>query len=110
MKVAAGPSFPGFAQCFANGLSASEGAVLAATQSPIALSALSDQSTAPAWKTIPSWDLIGTQDKVIPVAEQLVMAHRAGSHIDEISAPHLSMISNPNAVANLINQAAHAVS
>ena len=38
------------------------------------------------------------------------MAHRAGSHIDEISAPHLSMISNPNAVANLINQAAHAVS
>jgi pimeloyl-ACP methyl ester carboxylesterase len=110
VKVAAGPSFPGFAQCFANGLSASEGAVLAATQSPIALSALSDQSTAPAWKTIPSWDLIGTQDKVIPVAEQLVMAHRAGSHIDEISAPHLSMISNPNAVANLINQAAHAVS
>lgn len=110
VKVAAGPSFPGFAQCFANDLPASKGAVLAATQSPVTLSALTALSSAPAWKTIPSWDLVGTRDNVIPPAEQLFMAHRAGAHIVEISASHLSMISHPGAVESLINQAANAVS
>jgi pimeloyl-ACP methyl ester carboxylesterase len=110
VKVAAGPSFPGFAQCFANDLPAAEGAVLAATQSPVTLSALTAPSTAPAWKTIPSWDLVGTRDNVIPPAEQLFMAQRAGAHIVEIAASHLSMISHPRAVERLINQAANAVS
>ena len=110
VKVAAGPSFPGFAQCVANDLPASQAAVLAATQSPVTLSALAAPSSAPAWKTIPSWDLVGTQDHVIPTAEQLFMAHRAGAHITEISASHLSMISHPEAVESLINQAVRAVS
>ena len=110
VKVAAGPSFPGFAQCVANDLPASQAAVLAATQSPVTLSALAAPSSAPAWTTIPSWDLVGTQDHVIPTAEQLFMAHRAGAHIVEISASHLSMISHPEAVESLINQAVRAVS
>jgi pimeloyl-ACP methyl ester carboxylesterase len=109
-KVAAGPSYPGFAKCFANDLSALEGAVLGSTQSPITLSALMDPSTAPAWTSIPSWALVGTQDQVIPEAEQLFMAHRAHSQIKEVSASHLSMISHPGAVADLINEAASASS
>jgi pimeloyl-ACP methyl ester carboxylesterase len=69
----AGPDapYPGFAQCFANGLPANRAAVLAATQRPIAFSAGSDPSGVPAWLTIPSWSLIGTADHVIPPAEQL---------------------------------------
>ena len=90
--------FPG---CFANGLPAREGAALAAEQQPPVASILSDTlTTAPAWQTIPSWDVIGTADHVIPPAEQVVMAKRAGSHITEIKAPHLSMISDPGAVTS----------
>ena len=64
----AGPDapYPGLAQCFADGLPASQAAVLAATQRLIALSAGSAPSGVPAWKTIPSWSLIGTADHVIP--------------------------------------------
>jgi pimeloyl-ACP methyl ester carboxylesterase len=99
--------FPG---CFANGLPAREGAALAAEQQPPVASILSDTlTTTPAWQTIPSWDIIGTADHVIPPAEQVVMAHRAGSHITEIKAPHLSMISDPGAVTNVILNAARTV-
>jgi pimeloyl-ACP methyl ester carboxylesterase len=99
--------FPG---CFANGLPASEGAALAAEQQPPVASILSDTlTTTPAWQTIPSWDVIGTADHVIPPAEQVVMAKRAGSHITEIKAPHLSMISDPGAVTGVILEAARTV-
>ena len=98
--------FPG---CFANGLPASEGAALAAEQQPLAASTLSETLTAaPAWQTIPSWAVIGTADKVIPPAELLAMAQRAGSHVTEVSAPHLSMISNPGAVTRVILEAVRA--
>lgn len=92
----------------ANGLPAGEAATLAATQRPLATSALTDPSGVPAWKTIPSWDIIGTADHVIPPAEQLFMAKRAGAHSTEIDAPHLSMISDPGVVASVIEQAAQA--
>jgi pimeloyl-ACP methyl ester carboxylesterase len=106
----AGPDapYPGFAQCFANGLPASQAAVLAATQRPIAFSAGSDPSGVPAWKTTPSWSLIGTADHVIPPAEQLFMSQRAKAHITEINAGHLSLISNPGAVTRVIIAAARA--
>ena len=99
--------FPG---CFTNGLPAREGAALAATQRPLASSTFTDPSGVPAWKTIPSWDVIGLNDHVVTPAEQLFMAKRAGAHITEISAPHLSMISNPGVVASVIIQAAQATS
>jgi pimeloyl-ACP methyl ester carboxylesterase len=98
--------YPGFAQCFANGLPASQAAVLAATQRPVAFSAGSDPSGVPAWQTIPSWSLIGTADHVIPPAEQLFMSNRAGAHITKIDAGHLSLISNPGAVTGVIEAAA----
>ncbi len=98
--------FPG---CFANGLPAREGAALAAEQQPLAASSLSATlTTAPAWQTIPSWAIVGTADHVIPPAEQLAMAQRAGAHITEINAPHLSMISDPGAVTQVIIDAARA--
>ena len=97
-----------FAGCFANGLPAEEGVVLAATQRPLAASVLSEPSTAPAWKTIPSWSVIGTADKVLPPAEQLVMSQRAHAHITKIVAPHLSMIAQPGAVTDVILQAVQA--
>ena len=100
--------YPGFAQCFANGLSAGQAAILAATQRPVAFSAGSAPSGVPAWQTTPSWSLIGTADHVIPPAEQLFMSNRAGAHITKIDAGHLSLISNPGAVTGVIEAAAQA--
>ena len=99
--------FPG---CFANGLPPSQAAALAATQRPLAFSVLNEPSGVPAWQTIPSWDVIGTADHVLPPAEQLAMAQQAHAHITEINAPHLSMISNPDTVTRVIEQAARATS
>jgi len=99
-----------FPSCFANDLPSKEGAVLASTQRPFALSALPQPSGVPAWKTIPSFYLVGTIDNVIPPFAQLFMAQRAHSTIVQVRAGHLSMISHPEAVADLINQAAQTVS
>jgi pimeloyl-ACP methyl ester carboxylesterase len=110
LKAAADSPYPGFAECFANGLPASTAAVLAATQRPLAFSAASAPSGVPAWLTIPSWSIIGTADHVLPEAEQLFMSRRANAHVTEIDAGHLSMISNPGAVATVIVKAARATS
>jgi pimeloyl-ACP methyl ester carboxylesterase len=81
---------------------------LAATKRPIAFSAGSDPPGTPAWKTIPSWSLIGTADHVIPPAEELFMSKRADAHITKVNAGHLSPISNPCAVTRIILAAARA--
>jgi pimeloyl-ACP methyl ester carboxylesterase len=81
---------------------------LAATQRPIAFSAGLEPSGVPAWKTIPSWYLIGTEDRIIPPAQQRFMAERAGAQIVEVRASHVSLISKPNAVERLIVAAAGA--
>jgi pimeloyl-ACP methyl ester carboxylesterase len=109
-RTTADGQYPGFASCFANDLPANEAAVLAATQRPLAFSVLNEESTAPAWTSIPSWALVGTADQVIPPAEQLFMAQRANAHIIEVPASHLSMISHPRAVTDLIVSAVQATS
>ena len=52
--------------------------------------------------------MVGTADHVIPLAEQLFMAHRAGAHITEINSGHLSLITHPGAVTRAIIAAASA--
>ena len=99
-----------FPSCFANDLPPKEGAVLASIQRPFALSAFSQLSGVPAWKTIPSFYLVGTIDNAIPPFAQLFMAQRAHSTIVQVRASHLVMISHPEAVADLIQQATEAVS
>ena len=99
-----------FLQGFANDLPAKEGAVLEATQGPAVFSALTAPSGPPAWKTIPSWDLVGTIDNAIPSSIQLFMANRAHAHITEVKAGHLSMISRPGAVTKVILKAARSAS
>jgi pimeloyl-ACP methyl ester carboxylesterase len=95
--------------CFANTIAAKQAAILAASQRPVTLSALAEKSGPPAWKSIPSWYLVGTRDKVIPPYVQMFMAERANAQIVKVKAPHPSMISDPNAVAHLIERAAQAV-
>ena len=95
-----------FHETFAGDLSREDAAVLAVTQRPIAQAAAAGLSNEPAWKTIPSWYLVGTEDRAITPAAQRFMAERAGSTTVEVRASHLSMISRPGAVTRLIEQAA----
>jgi pimeloyl-ACP methyl ester carboxylesterase len=95
-----------FPKAFAAHLPAPVGAALAASQSPIAAGALQEPSGTPAWKTLPSWFVIGTQDKVIPVAEQKAMAQRAHATTVTVDADHLSMLERPATVTATIERAA----
>ena len=95
-----------FRGILANDLPASQAAELAATQRPIAATALTEASGPPAWASIPSWDVIGTADDAIPPAAQEFMAARAHASVTKINASHLSLISHPGTVANVIEEAA----
>lgn len=94
-----------FLTSFANGVPRGEAAVLWATQRPITGSSGNQPSGVPAWETIPSWYLIGTRDLVIPPSAQQFMATRAGSTIVPVNAGHLGLVSNPQAVTDLIIRA-----
>jgi pimeloyl-ACP methyl ester carboxylesterase len=94
--------------CFATGLPASQAALIAATQRPLAASAFTEPSGPPAWKTIPSWAVIGTGDRVIPPAQLTFMAKRAGARITDVNAGHLSLISKPSVVTSVILKAVRA--
>jgi pimeloyl-ACP methyl ester carboxylesterase len=100
--------YPGFRQCFANGVDRETAKLLAATQRPASAAQFSDPSGAPAWKTIPSWSLIGTLDNVIPPPLQRRMSRRAGADIRRVKAGHLSLITRPGAVAQVILSAVEA--
>jgi pimeloyl-ACP methyl ester carboxylesterase len=93
---------------FANDLPLEQAAVLAVSQSALATNALMEPATEPAWKTIPSWAVIGTEDRVIPPAGQEAMMTRAGATITRIDASHLSLISQPDEVTEVILEAARA--
>jgi pimeloyl-ACP methyl ester carboxylesterase len=97
-----------FPSCMANGLPVREAQVQAAVQQPLATIALTQPSGVPAWKTIPSWAVVGTADHAIPPALQLAMAENAHARITEVKAPHLSMISDPGVVTSVILQAVRA--
>ena len=106
LKTAPGPDYAGFDVCFATDVPTQEANVLSATQRPIALGAFTASfSGTPAWTSIPSWAVIGTDDQVVPPAELTFLAQRADSKITYVKAGHLSMIAQPFAVANVINEA-----
>jgi pimeloyl-ACP methyl ester carboxylesterase len=105
LKISAGTDYAGFAACFANFVPASEAAVLGAIQRPLALDAFTTASGTPAWASIPSWAIFGTQDLAIPPAELTFMAHRAHSKITRVLGGHLSLITQPWAVADVITDA-----
>ena len=97
-----------FREVFAADVAPEIAELMAATQRPIAASALEDAATKAAWKTIPSWTLVTTQDLAIPAESMRFMAERAGSTTVEIDASHAVTVSQPGAVADLIDTAARA--
>jgi pimeloyl-ACP methyl ester carboxylesterase len=91
-----------FHDAFAADLPAEQTAVMAATQRPIAELAFSEATGAPAWKHLPSWAIVATGDKAAGADLVRSMAERAGATITEIEGSHVIMISQPQAVADVI--------
>ena len=78
-------------------------------QQPIAMSIFEEVMGVPAWKTLPSWYLVATDDQAIPPDAERLFASRMGATTVEIPSSHVPMISHPGDVAQLIKTAAEAV-
>jgi pimeloyl-ACP methyl ester carboxylesterase len=96
------------AESFAVELDARRQALVAATQRPATLGALNEPSGPPAWRAIPSWYLVGTEDRIIPAQAQRSMAARAGATVSEFRAGHVGLLADPDAVAQVVREAARA--
>jgi pimeloyl-ACP methyl ester carboxylesterase len=94
---------------FAADLPEERTSVMAATQRPVAAAAFADRSGPPAWKSLPSWAVVATKDKAAGADLVRSMARRAGAEITEVDSSHVVMLSQPQAVTDVILQAAEAV-
>ena len=95
-----------FAASFAGDVDAEKAAFMADSQVPWGVQALAGEISEPAWKSKPSWYLLVTEDRMIPPPAQRFMSERAGSTVAEVAGSHAIYVSQPNAVAALIKQAA----
>ncbi len=98
-----------FREVFAGDQRPAVARAMAAAQRPLSYFAQTEPSGEPAWKTIPSWDLITLEDHAISPGGQLFMAHRAGSHIREVHSAHDVMVSHPKDVVKIVLNAANGV-
>jgi pimeloyl-ACP methyl ester carboxylesterase len=87
---------------FAQDLPEADRWLIAAGQRPITLGANTTPSGPAAWKALPSWVVVGTEDRVIPPDTQRRMAERAGATITEVAGSHVSMVSHPQATIDAI--------
>ena len=92
-------------ESFAQDVPAEDAAVIYATQRPASFAGLAEPSGPPAWKDIPAWAIIGRQDKIIDPVSLRAMAEHAGAKITEIDASHVSMVSHPDVVVEVIETA-----
>lgn len=97
-----------FAESFAADVEPAIAAFMADSQVPWGVEALAGAVTAPAWKVKPSHYLVAADDRMIPPAAQRLMAKRAGSTVTEVRGSHAVYLSNPQAVADVIERAAAA--
>jgi pimeloyl-ACP methyl ester carboxylesterase len=94
-----------FHDSFAGDLSNEDAAFMADSQVPWGVDALGGAVSDPGWRSKPSWYLVSTDDRMIPPPAQRAMAERAGASVTEVSGSHAVYVSEPRAVADLINAA-----
>jgi pimeloyl-ACP methyl ester carboxylesterase len=98
-----------FVRHFAGDVDPVKAKVLHAVQQPIAMSIFEEPMGVPAWKTLPSWYLVATEDQALPPEAERLFASRMGAATVEIPSSHVAMVSHPSEVAQLIGTAAKAV-
>jgi pimeloyl-ACP methyl ester carboxylesterase len=84
--------------------------VLCAVQQPLAAAAFDELMGVPAWKSLPSWYLVASDDQALPPDAERLFAKRMGATVVEVPSSHLAMVSHPGDVAKLTAAAAEAVS
>jgi pimeloyl-ACP methyl ester carboxylesterase len=94
-----------FHALFAGDVSAEEARFMADSQVPWGVNALGGTVTEPAWRSKRSWYLVATEDRMIPPPAQRAMSARAGSTVTEVAGSHAIYVSQPAAVAELIQTA-----
>lgn len=99
-----------FVNFFASDVDRKKANVMYAVQQPLSVSALGDIMGTPAWRTLPSWYLVATNDQAIPPAAERFFAQRMGATTVEVKSSHVAMVSHPDKVTELIEKAARAVS
>jgi pimeloyl-ACP methyl ester carboxylesterase len=92
----------GFAQAFADDVDPVEASVMAAVQKPFGSKSFTGKSASPAWKLIPSWYMVATNDQMIPPQAQEFMAKRMNATTRRVPSSHAAMVSHPGEVADLI--------
>src|SRR4029077_7085538 len=98
-----------FVNHFAADVDPDRARMLYAVQQPLTGSALGEVMGFPAWKTLPSWYLVAQNDEALPPDAARQFAARRGATTVEIPSSHIPMVSRPNDVVDLIENAANAV-
>ncbi|WP_189828536.1 alpha/beta fold hydrolase [Streptomyces finlayi] len=96
-----------FGAVFAPDVDTATAAAMAVAQRPITLAALTEPAGPPAWKTLPSYFVVATADRMIPADGQREMAARAGATVVEVPTGHVAMLHRADAIVDLISTAAH---
>ena len=104
-----GPAPAGFRQAFAADVDPAEARIMAATQKPLSIRSFTAKSGPPAWKHLPSWYLVSSNDQMIPPQAEEFMAKRMGARVSTVAASHASLVSHPKDVAELIALAAASI-
>jgi pimeloyl-ACP methyl ester carboxylesterase len=98
-----------FVEHFAADVDPTKAHVMYAVQQPLASSAFTDVMGVPAWRSLPSWYLVGQNDEAIPPDAERQFAARMGATTTEIPSSHVPMVSHPTEVAQLIAKAAEQI-
>ena len=87
---------------FASGVETSRARVMCAVQQALSMSTFEDVMGVPAWRSLPSWYLVATNDEAIPPDAERMFAQRMGANTIEVPSGHLAMVSHPDEVVRLI--------
>jgi pimeloyl-ACP methyl ester carboxylesterase len=98
-----------FVNHFAADVNRAQANVMFAVQQPAAVSTLAEPMGVPAWKSLPSWYMVATNDEAIPPAAERLFAQRMKATTVEVASSHVPMVSRPNDVVKLIKDAARAL-
>jgi pimeloyl-ACP methyl ester carboxylesterase len=92
----------GFAKAFAADVDSVEARVMAAVQKPLSITSFTAKSGSPAWKRLPSWYMVATEDQMIPPQAEEFMAKRMGATIRSVPSSHAVMLSHAKEAKLLI--------
>ena len=99
-----------FVNHFAADVDPAKARVMYAVQQPLAATAFNEVMGVPAWKSLPSWYMVATNDEALPADAERLFAKRMGATVIEVPSSHLPFVSHPRDVVKLIESAAEAIS